>query len=130
VTDAPDRPACAAGGTDGASITLLAAGTCTVQADQAGDATYAPAPSVTRSFAVVLEKQKITVDKPANATLVDSPLVVSATASSGLAVAFTTSTREVCTAAGADGSARSWPPASAPSPRANPATAPTSPPTR
>jgi hypothetical protein len=43
---------CTAGGANGATITLVAAGQCTVQADQAGDATYNPAPSVRRSFQV------------------------------------------------------------------------------
>jgi hypothetical protein len=36
----------------GNQVTLLTSGTCTITADQAGDATYAPAPPVTRSFQV------------------------------------------------------------------------------
>jgi hypothetical protein len=36
----------------GNQVTLLTPGTCTITADQAGDATYAPAPPVTRSFQV------------------------------------------------------------------------------
>lgn len=36
----------------GMSLTLLQVGTCTVNADQAGNATYAAAPTVTRSFTV------------------------------------------------------------------------------
>jgi CshA-type fibril repeat protein len=36
----------------GSTVTLVTAGTCTVRADQAGDATYAAAPGVTRSFQV------------------------------------------------------------------------------
>src|SRR5690606_28821555 len=38
----------------GKTVTLLAAGTCTVAADQAGAARYFPAPRVTQSFAVVV----------------------------------------------------------------------------
>lgn len=36
----------------GASVTMLASGTCTVAANQAGDANYNPAPTVTRSFTI------------------------------------------------------------------------------
>jgi len=43
---------CTAGGTNGATITLRAPGTCTVRANQAGDALYAPAAVVSRSFVV------------------------------------------------------------------------------
>ena len=44
---------CTSGGTNGATITLATAGICTVQARQAGDATYRPAPAVKRSFKVL-----------------------------------------------------------------------------
>jgi len=36
----------------GTTLTLVAAGTCSLTASQAGDATFAPAPAVTRSFTV------------------------------------------------------------------------------
>src|SRR5207249_6304826 len=36
---------CTSSGSDGSTITLVAAGTCTVQADQASNSTYAPARS-------------------------------------------------------------------------------------
>ena len=45
-------PVCTTGGADGATVTLVAAGTCTIAADQAGDIDYAPAPQVTQSFTV------------------------------------------------------------------------------
>ena len=38
---------CSAGGLNGATITMLASGTCTVLADQAGNASYAQAPEAT-----------------------------------------------------------------------------------
>ena len=47
--------------------------------------------------------QTITFAKPANATLAQSPLTVSGTATSGLAVTFTTTTPTVCTAGGTNG---------------------------
>jgi hypothetical protein len=43
---------CTAGGANGATITLLMPGTCTVQADQPGDDVYNPAPPVVQSFTV------------------------------------------------------------------------------
>ncbi len=43
---------CTSGGSNGATISLVAAGTCTVQASQAGTADWNPAPPVDRSFAV------------------------------------------------------------------------------
>ncbi|MDQ1466492.1 MAG: hypothetical protein QOH10_907, partial [Actinomycetota bacterium] len=43
---------CTSGGGLGATITLLAPGTCTLQADQPGDATFNPAPPVQQSFGV------------------------------------------------------------------------------
>ena len=44
---------CTSGGTAGATITLATAGICTVQASQAGDATYRRAPPVHRNFKVL-----------------------------------------------------------------------------
>ena len=38
--------------TSGGTLTFISAGTCTINADQAGDATYLPAPQVTNSFTV------------------------------------------------------------------------------
>ncbi|MFZ2055830.1 MAG: hypothetical protein WAV54_00270, partial [Acidimicrobiales bacterium] len=43
---------CTSGGTHGATITLVRTGTCTVKANQAGNATYSAAPTVARSFTV------------------------------------------------------------------------------
>lgn len=43
---------CSAGGVHGATITLLSTGTCTVRADQAGSASYLPAPQRTLDIVV------------------------------------------------------------------------------
>ena len=43
---------CTSGGTDGATITLVSAGTCTVRASQLGTAAWNPAQPVDRSFVV------------------------------------------------------------------------------
>ena len=50
---------CTTGGTNGATIGLLGAGTCTIRADQSGDAIRNPAAPVLRSFAVT--KKPLTV---------------------------------------------------------------------
>ncbi len=84
----------------GFSITLLTAGTCSITATQPGDAVYKAANPVTRSFTVSQASQTITFAKPANQTLLASPLTVSATASSGLTVTLTSTTTAVCTVSG------------------------------
>ena len=43
---------CTSGGTNGATITIISAGTCTVQADQAGNGSFAAAPSVQQTFTI------------------------------------------------------------------------------
>ena len=104
VTFSVTTPAvCSSGGVNGATIALLAAGTCTVQADQAGNASYNPAPSVSRSFTVSKASQTINFAGPGNKTLLQSPVTVSATATSGLPVAFASNTAAVCTTSGTNG---------------------------
>ncbi len=94
---------CTAGGTNGVTITLLKAGTCSVVANQAGNTTYAAAPAVTQSFTVTGAAQTITFGALAAKTMLQTPVTVAATASSKLAVTFTTSTPTVCTAGGTNG---------------------------
>jgi hypothetical protein len=53
VTFSSATPAvCTAGGTNGTTITLVATGLCTVRADQAGDAAFNAAPTVSQSFTI------------------------------------------------------------------------------
>jgi len=94
---------CIAGGTNGATITLLEAGKCIVQANQAGNATYSPARAVSRGFTVSEASQTITFATLAKTTFAQSSVTVSASASSGLAVTFTTTTSVVCIAGGTNG---------------------------
>jgi hypothetical protein len=85
----------------GTTATFVAAGTCTIDADQAGNSTYAAAPTVSQSFTVngpSLTAQTITFAKPGTQT-VGTPLTLTATATSGLAVTFTSTTTSVCTVA-------------------------------
>jgi len=84
----------------GNTVTLVGAGTCRIRASQAGNATYAAAPNVDQSFTVAKASQTITFAAPGNQTFDATPLIISATASSGLAVTFTSTTATVCTVAG------------------------------
>jgi hypothetical protein len=84
----------------GASVTLVSAGTCTIQATQGGNSSYSPAPSVSQSFLVQLA-QIITFPTLSNQALGATPFTVSATASSGLAVSFASTTASACTVSGA-----------------------------
>ena len=55
---------CTAGGTNGSTITLLSVGTCTIVANQAGNASFSAAPPVSQSFAVTaVPTGAITIDK-------------------------------------------------------------------
>lgn len=81
----------------GSTVTIGATGTCTIRASQPGDATYAAAPDVDRSFTVAKASQTITFAALANKTYGNAPFTVSATASSGLAVSFASLTTGTCT---------------------------------
>ena len=86
----------------GSTVTFVVAGTCTIAADQAGDAAYAAALQVTQSFTVSKVAQSIsfTSTAPASAMLGDAPYTVAASATSALAVTFTSTTPSVCTVSG------------------------------
>jgi hypothetical protein len=82
---------------------LVSTGTCTVQANQAGNATYNAAPPVNRSFTVSKANQAISFPALPKVALAQSSVTVSATASSGLTVTFSTTTPLVCTSGGTNG---------------------------
>jgi Big-like domain-containing protein/VCBS repeat protein/glucodextranase-like protein/putative Ig domain-containing protein len=84
----------------GATVTLVAAGTCTIQAVQAGNATYAAATSVLRSFSITVTGQSINFGSIGTQTLGAVPFQISASASSGLTVSFSSLTATVCTVSG------------------------------
>ena len=73
----------------GTTATFVASGTCTIDANQAGNSTYAAATMVPQSFQVNGESQTIAFPAPASpVTYGVSPIALSATASSGLPVTF------------------------------------------
>jgi len=87
----------------GTTVTIVTAGTCTIAANQAGNTNYNAAPQVTQNIAIGKANQTITFGAQAaqtyssGGTFAISPL---ATASSGLAITYTSTTTGVCTIAG------------------------------
>ncbi len=94
---------CTSAGTNGAKITFRKAATCVVEASQAGNADYSPAPSISDRITVSKAGQTIKFKPLANQRLSQSPVTVHATASSRLRVTFTTTTPGVCTSRGTNG---------------------------
>jgi sugar lactone lactonase YvrE len=90
-------PVCTVSGT---TVTLVAVGTCTIQATQTGNGIYAAATPISQSFQVTQEIQTITFGALSNRSLGIAPFALSATASSGLAVNFASTTSPVCTVSG------------------------------
>ena len=96
------QPVCTvAGGISGAMVTLLSQGACTIQATQAGNGSYAQAPSVNQKFSVTAMAQTITFGALPDQVLGTAPFPVTATSSSGLTVSFKSTTASVCTVSGA-----------------------------
>jgi subtilisin family serine protease len=85
----------------GTIVHITAVGTCTITAHQAGNATYNPAPDVPQSFNIVKADQTITFGALADKTFGDPDFSVSATATSGLAVTFTSTGNCTVTSDGA-----------------------------
>src|SRR5262249_58152270 len=83
-----DASATAVCSLSGATVSFIGVGTCVIDANQAGNATYNAAPQAQQSFAVAKGDQTITFTSPAPAgAKVGGPTyTVTATASAGLAV--------------------------------------------
>jgi hypothetical protein len=80
------------------TVTITAAGSCTVTANQAGNATFNPAPSLPQPFTILKANQTISFGTLPNKRFGDPPFKISASASSGLPVIFTAS--GACTISG------------------------------
>ena len=103
VTFAIDASASAVCSIAGSTITFQTAGTCVVNANQAGNANWSAAPQAQQSFAVGPGSQTITFTSSAPAATVAGPgYNVTATATSGLPVTFAIdpSASAVCSLAG------------------------------
>jgi len=90
-------PVCTVSGT---TVTIVAVGTCSITASQAGNATYSAATPVVQSFTVTQATQTITFNAIGNVAFGAAPFAISATASSGLTVTFASTTPTVCTVSG------------------------------
>ena len=84
----------------GGNVTLLTAGTCSITASQSGNASYAAATPVTRTFTVAPGSQTISFGSLSNLVVNSGSVALSATASSGLPVSFASTTAGVCTVSG------------------------------
>lgn len=91
---------CTAANSSGWSASLLNGGTCTIEAMQAGNATYGAAAVVTQSFHVSRTAQTITFPAVAEPVVVGGSVTLTATASSGLAVSYVSLSPSVCTVSG------------------------------
>ena len=83
--------------TSGGVISFVAAGNCTITASQAGNANYDAASDVSRTFAVTQGANTITFPALSDTAFTSTPPSPAATASSGLAVSYATTTTGVCT---------------------------------
>ena len=84
----------------GAMVTIVNLGTCTIQATQSGNASFAAATPTTESFAVTPGIQTISFGPLANQSFGAAPFNVIASASTGLPVSFASTTTSVCTVSG------------------------------
>jgi hypothetical protein len=88
----------------GSAVTAVSEGTCSITASQAGDSTYAPATSVTRTFAITGTARTLTIDggsyNSGGYALNASPPTITSTASLGNTTgtkSYSSSTTGVCT---------------------------------
>jgi len=96
---------CSVGGT---SVSIIAAGTCTITADQPGDAAWNPAPQVEQSLTIAQANQTLTFPAQveverwfhAGATFEISPLATSDEPNSGETIVYSSNTPGVCSVSG------------------------------
>src|SRR6185312_2277000 len=84
----------------GSRVTLVAAGKCSITATQAGNATYAAAVPVSRSFTVTPGTQAITFTAPPNQPSSGASVELTAAASSGLTVRYKSNSPAICQVSG------------------------------
>ena len=84
----------------GNTVTIVGVGTTTITASQAGDANYNAAANVGQALTVNKTNQTITFAALADKTFGDAAFAISATATSGLAVSFNSTSDKITIAAG------------------------------
>jgi hypothetical protein len=100
VTFSVDGASSAVCAISGGVVSFTGVGTCRVNANQSGDGNYGAATQLQQSFSVAKGDQTISFAALANVAITTSPLTLSATAGSTLAVAFTSTTTSTCTVSG------------------------------
>jgi PKD repeat protein len=87
----------------GSVVHFVGSGTCTIDADQAGNAEWESAPRAQQSFAVAGRSQTVafTSTAPSSAVVGGPTYVAAATATSGLLVSLSSATPAVCSLSGA-----------------------------
>ena len=82
-------------------MTLVSVGTCSITANQAGNGTFPAATPVTQTFNVLQGTQTISnFTQPPDTPLTAGTVALTTTATSGLAVSFTSNSPLVCTVSG------------------------------
>jgi trimeric autotransporter adhesin len=96
---------CSVSGTNGSTVSYLASGNCTIEADQAGDTDYSQAAPVTWAWQVAAAAQQISFTAPSSGNAGYSVSVYPSGGGSGNAVSVASNSPRVCsTAPNADGS--------------------------
>ena len=88
---------CTATGTNGATITGVAVGTCTIAADQATSSNYSAAPQITQTITVGQGSQVITFGSAPAVSVGGTGTVTLSSGASGNAVSYTSLTTSACT---------------------------------
>ena len=84
----------------GSNAVLVAVGSCSITANQAGNGSFVAATPVTRTFNVTQNANVITFTAPPDTALSAGPVGLGATASSSLPVNYTSNTTAICTISG------------------------------
>lgn len=95
---------CTVSGTNGSTVTGVAAGTCTIAANQAGNTDYTAAPQVTQNITIGQGSQTITFGAAPTVVLGGTGTMSATGGASGNPVTFTSTTTGVCTVSGTNGS--------------------------
>jgi hypothetical protein len=103
--------ACTVSGANGTTVTYAAAGSCVLEANQAGNASYTAAPPVTQTITVERAFQSISFTAPAIGTVGGSATLTATGGGSGNPVVFSvgpSSGSGVCSVSGTNGSTVSY----------------------
>jgi hypothetical protein len=103
--DPTSAKVCAVSGTNGIRVTFVAAGSCVIKANQAGNGSYATAPEIRRTITVGKRPQSISFTPPASALVRERDILSAQGGGSGSPVVFSVDpvSERVCSVSGANG---------------------------